>query len=84
MGAEQIRHPWPFLGFWIGLVFDLNILLSISRCMWCLHTCFAKKKSHSSPHMLKMTKLNYLQILLHPPVPILLHTEAYQSNICTC
>ena len=67
VGTEQIRYPWPLLGFWRGL--DLwPQFFALNQQTYVVPTCFAKKMSHSSPHMVKITKPNYLQILLHHPV----------------
>ena len=67
VGTEQIRHRWPFLGFSRGLGLWPQFFALIQQ-IYVVSTCFEKKLSHSSPHMLKITKPNYLQILLHHPV----------------
>ena len=69
VGTEQIRHPWPLLGFWKGLglwpqFFDLN------QQIYLVLTCFEKHLSHSSSPTLKITNPNYLQISLHHPVKV--------------
>ena len=67
VGTEQIRHPWPFLGFWRGLGLWPQFF-ALNQQIYVVSTCCAKKFSHSIPYMLKITKPNYLKILLHQPV----------------
>ena len=44
-----------------------------------MSTCFEKNLSHSSPHMLKITKPNYLTILLYHPVLYVVH-QRWQAD----
>ena len=67
VGTEQIRPPWPFLGFWRGLGLWPQFFY-LNQQIYVVTTYFEKKNCHSSPHMLKITKPNYLQISLHHPV----------------
>ena len=67
VGTEQIRHPWPFLGFWRGLGLWPHFFCFESVDICCVYL-FKKKLSRSTSPMLKITKPNYLTILLHPPV----------------
>ena len=69
VGTEQIRHPWPFLGFWRGLGLWPQFF-ALNQQIYVVSTCFEKNLSHSSPHMLKVTKPNYLKILLYHPVKL--------------
>ena len=70
VGTEQIRHPWPFLGFWRGLGLWPQFF-ALNQQIYVVSTCFEKNLSHSSPHMLKITKPSYLTILLHHPVELI-------------
>ena len=79
LGTGQIRQPWPFLGFWRGLGLWPQFF-ALNQQKYVVFTCHAKNLSHSSPHMLKTTKPNYLTIVENEN---LISNQPFSERCCT-